>query len=110
LHYNLINDTTINNNSCYQIEVSGTATKDKSSAVLVVRKDSNFIVLATRYNENHKAVSQTQLSDYKKIDGDTHKMYPMHIVTTDYENNKNIAIRILDISAKSGLTKSAFTF
>lgn len=110
LDYKLLNDTTINNNPCYQIEVSGTITKDNSSAVLVVSKDSNFIVLATRYNKNHKAVSQTQLSDYKEIDGDTHKMYPMHIVTTDYENNKNITIRILDISVKSGLTKNAFTF
>lgn len=109
LIYKMLSDTTVNNISCYQIEVSGAATKDNSSAVLVIVKDSNFIVQATRFNEKNEAISQTQLSDYKKMNGEPTKMYPMRIVTADYENNKDIFIRIINVGAKKDLTKSAFT-
>ena len=109
LKYKLLNDTTIMNSPCYQIKVSGTAAKDNSGAVLVIRKDSNSIILATRFNDKNKAISQTQLTDYKSIEDDASKMYPMHIVTKDYENNKDIVILISNVKARKDLTKSAFT-
>lgn len=108
LTYEMLNDTTINTHSCYRIKVSAKDAKDHSGAVLAVRKDSNFIIMATRYDEKNKAVSQTQLSDYKKIDDSPGKMYPRHIVTKDYQNNKDIVIDITDVKAKKELTKSDF--
>lgn len=109
LKYELLSDTIINKISCHQIKVVGTAAKDISGAVLVIRKDTNYIIQATRFGENHKSLYLTQLSDYKKVDGEPTKMYPTKIVTTDYENNKDIVIRITDVKAKKDLTKSAFT-
>lgn len=109
LTYKMLKDTTINNVACYQIEVSGSATKNHSSAVLVIQKDSNYIVQATRYDDKHQVLSQTQLSDYKKVTGDPSKMYPMRVVTKDYDNKKDIVIRISGVSAKKDLAKSDFT-
>jgi|SRR5690554_2953472 len=109
LNYALLNDTVINSISCHQIKVSGAEAKDQSGAVLVIRKDSNFIIQVSRFDENNKAVSLSHLSDYKKIAGDGSKMYPTHITTTDYEGNKRIDIRIMNVTAKKGLTKDAFS-
>lgn len=109
LKYQLLNDTTINNVACYKIKVSGASAKGNTGAVLVIRKDSNSIILATRFDDKNKAISQTQLSDYKNIDGDPGKMYPTHIVTKDYDKNKDIVISISDVKARKDLTKNAFT-
>lgn len=109
LNFELLSDTLINTHSCYQIRVSGTITKDNSSAVLVISKKSKFILHSTRYNEKQKALSHTEFFDYKKINGNANKMYPRRIVTKDFENNKDIVIRVIDVSEKTDVTKSAFT-
>lgn len=109
LKYEQLKDTLIENNSCHQIRVSGTAAKDRSGAVLVIRKDSNYIIQVSRFDESQKILSLTQLSDFKKIIGDATKMYPTQINTTDYKDSKQIAIRIRDVTARKDLTRSDFT-
>lgn len=109
LKYSRLSDTTVNGITCYQIEVSGTTNKDNSSAVLAIDKDSNFIILATRFDEKHQPISQSQLLEYQEVGSGSGKMYPMLIITDDYENKKHIVIRITSINVRSDLTKSSFT-
>lgn len=109
LNYQRLGDTTVHGVLCHQISVSGTTNKENSSAVLAIDKDSNFIILATRYDEKNKPISQSQLLEYEKVGSDSGKMYPMLIITDDYENKKHIVIRIASIRVKNDLTKSAFT-
>jgi len=109
LKYEMLNDTLINSKPCHQIKVSGSGTEDNSSAILLIQKDVNYILQFARFDEKNKTLSLTKISDYKKVEGPSDKMYPTHIVTNDFEDKKDLNIRILSARERSDLTKTSFT-
>jgi uncharacterized protein (DUF2147 family) len=109
LKYEMLKDTLVNGKVCHRIKVSGSSAEDNSSAILVIQKDLNYIVQITRFNEKNEALSLTKISDYNKVEGQSGKFYPMYIVTKDFENNKDLDIRILSARVRSDLTKTSFT-
>lgn len=109
LNYKQLADTLVNGNKCYRIEVSGKDSKAKSNAVLFINQRTYHIQQTTVYDDKGKALSYTELSAYKQVNGAVNKMYPTRIVTKDYKNNKDISIDIVKITTRKGLKISDFT-
>ncbi len=107
LNFEMRGDTIIGGAECNRIEVSGNA-KNHTSALIVIDKESNLILQTTRFDEKHKPLSFTQLFEYQKVDGDPGKMYPMHIETESYDNNKEVSIRIMEMNIITDLSESIF--
>ncbi len=109
LNYKQLNDTVVDGSKCFKIEVSGKDSKSKSNAVLLINQSTYLILQTLVYDEKGKTLSHTELSGFKQVKGAANKMYPMHIVTKDYKNDKNISIDVVNITTKQGLKISDFS-